>query len=82
MKKPLKILLIIIASILVIILIIIMVGMYKFNYLANKDGYDMDGNKIETVEDLIICDEAGNEYINEQEAKEAGLSEEQYRDCY
>lgn len=21
-------------------------GMYKFNYLANKDGYDVDGNPV------------------------------------
>ncbi len=23
-------------------------GMYKFNYLASKPGYDVDGNKTET----------------------------------
>lgn len=30
-----------------LILIVIIAGMYKFNYLANQDGYDVDGNKIE-----------------------------------
>jgi len=28
------------------LLIVIIAGMYKFNYLANLDGYDIDGNKI------------------------------------
>ena len=31
----------------VIIILIAMAGMYKFNYLASLDGYDVDGNKIE-----------------------------------
>ena len=30
-----------------LILIVIIAGVYKFNYLANQDGYDVDGNKIE-----------------------------------
>ena len=34
----------------IIIVIVILAGMYKFNYLANQDGYDCDGNKIETVD--------------------------------
>ncbi len=32
----------------VILLGIAAAGMYKFNYLANQPGYDVDGNKIET----------------------------------
>jgi len=30
-----------------VVLLIILAGMYKFNYLANQEGYDCDGNKIE-----------------------------------
>ena len=44
MKKTIKWILIIVA---VIILLVIMAGVYKFNYLANQPGYDVDGNKIE-----------------------------------
>ncbi len=32
----------------IIILIVIIAGIYKFNYLANQPGYDVDGNKIST----------------------------------
>ncbi|BDU50405.1 hypothetical protein [Haliovirga abyssi] len=46
MKKIIKAVLIIITS---IILIVIIAGIYKFNYLANQPGYDVDGNKIEEV---------------------------------
>lgn len=34
-------------------------GMYKFNYSASQDGYDVDGNKLETIEDHMH-DAAGN----------------------
>ncbi len=34
----------------VAILVIIVTGMYKFNYLAHKKGYDSDGNKIKQLE--------------------------------
>jgi len=44
MKKTFKWLAIILLTILVLIAL---AGMYKFNYLASKDGYDADGNKIE-----------------------------------
>ncbi len=44
MKKRIKRVIISIAS---VILIVIIAGMYKFNYLANKPGYNVDGNKIE-----------------------------------
>ena len=30
------------------ILIISLAGIYKFNYLANSPGYDVDGNQIKT----------------------------------
>jgi anionic cell wall polymer biosynthesis LytR-Cps2A-Psr (LCP) family protein len=51
MKKILKW----IAIILLIVLVLVMLsGMYKFNYLASKEGYDCDGNKIEKSVDLSI----------------------------
>ena len=45
-----KILLIILATIIGVVVLIALAGMYKFNYLANQPGYDVDGNKIEIVE--------------------------------
>lgn len=47
MKKAFKITL---AVIITIIILIALAGMYKFNYLANQPGYDVDGNKIEIAE--------------------------------
>lgn len=44
MKKTISTMGIIIIS---LILIISLAGMYKFNYLANQPGYNVDGNKIE-----------------------------------
>ena len=35
-----------IISVVTIILIVALAGIYKFNYLANKEGYNPDGNKI------------------------------------
>ena len=46
MKKTIKWILI---SLILIMLMVIIAGMYKFNYLANQPGYDVDGNKIEEV---------------------------------
>lgn len=43
MKKPISIILSILG---VIILAVIAAGIYKFNYLSGKDGYDVDGNRI------------------------------------
>lgn len=31
-------------------LLIALLGMYKFNYLANQPGYDVDGNKLKAME--------------------------------
>jgi len=36
-------------SVVTIITIVILLGIYKFNYLANQPGYDIDGNKIENI---------------------------------
>ena len=50
----------IVLVVIIILLLIIIAGMYKFNYLANKDGYNVDGNKVqhttegEQGEDLIV----------------------------
>ena len=43
MNKVIKWLII---SLLTIVIIILLAGIYKFNYLANQEGYDCDGNKI------------------------------------
>jgi hypothetical protein len=56
MKKIIKWL--VISSALIIILIIL-AEVYKFNYLANQEGYNVDGNKIE-VRSFSECVEAGN----------------------
>lgn len=45
-----KILLTIFGIVILAVAIIAIAGMYKFNYLASQEGYDVDGNKIETVE--------------------------------
>ena len=47
MKKTLKWIFIIMA---IAFILVMLAGMYKFNYLANQDGYDCDGNKIETID--------------------------------
>ena len=39
----------IIIGVVVIIVLIAIAGMYKFNYLANQSGYDVDGYKIEST---------------------------------
>mgnify|MGYP000980958500 CR=1 FL=1 len=44
MKKTFKIIAI---TCIVIILLVVIAGMYKFNYLSGKPGYDVDGNKID-----------------------------------
>jgi anionic cell wall polymer biosynthesis LytR-Cps2A-Psr (LCP) family protein len=49
MKKTLKWIAIILLTALVLVML---AGMYKFNYLASKEGYDCDGNKIEKSMDL------------------------------
>jgi len=33
-----------------LVVVVALVGMYKFNYLASKSGYDVDGNKLEVGE--------------------------------
>ena len=47
--KTLKIILIILG---LGIIVIAIAGMYKFNYLANQPGYDIDGNLENPVEDM------------------------------
>ena len=45
MKKIIKWLVIALLS---FVILVILAGMYKFNYLASQEGYDVDGNKIST----------------------------------
>ena len=40
----------ILIAVVVVIVLIALAGMYKFNYLASQEGYDADGNKIETMD--------------------------------
>jgi len=40
---------ILISVVTIIIIVVIIAGIYKFNYLANQPGYDIDGNKIESI---------------------------------
>jgi len=49
MKKVIKWILMILLTMLILV---VLAGMYKFNYLASKKGYNCDGNKIETPENL------------------------------
>ena len=51
MKKTIKWIAI---TLLTVLVLVILSGMYKFNYLAAKDGYDCDGNKIEKIVDLSV----------------------------
>jgi len=47
----------IIISSVTIIIFTAFAGMYKFNYLSSKEGYDCDGNKIKTPASVTISDE-------------------------
>jgi hypothetical protein len=49
MKKSIKW---IVISLIIIVVLIVFAGMYKFNYLANQKGYDVDGNKIKNEEKI------------------------------
>lgn len=55
-----KALLIILGLILFLFMAVALAGMYKFNYLASKDGYDADGNKIKVI-DFNSCLQAGGQ---------------------
>jgi hypothetical protein len=45
-----KIILIVASTLSGTFLLIVLAGMYKFNYLASLDGYNVDGNKIEDTQ--------------------------------
>lgn len=56
-----------------VIVIIALAGMYKFNYLAGKEGYDVDGNKEivlkdgeQSIEQNVEEEEISIEYTNEK----------------
>ncbi len=69
--------------IIIILLAIIVAGMYKFNYLSGKKGYDVDGNKLtHKVQKTDLCDEDGNRYRNEEEARKAGLDDVEFGATY
>ncbi|PLX21266.1 hypothetical protein C0584_03005 [Candidatus Parcubacteria bacterium] len=58
-RKIIKWIIIIIVT---VIFLVALAGIYKFNYLANKEGYDVDGNKIK-VENIISKIEEGQDNI-------------------
>lgn len=49
-----KIMTIVFGIILLGIVVIALAGIYKFNYLASQPGYDVDGNKIEVSEEVVL----------------------------
>ncbi|MCW9035621.1 MAG: hypothetical protein OQJ97_15485 [Rhodospirillales bacterium] len=71
-----------IAIIVFVILIITLAGMYKFNYLSEQPGYDVDGNKIKASKIHEVCDENLKRYPSEQEALDAGLDYPQFGATY
>ena len=65
----------------IILLAIILFGIYKFDYLVDKNGYTVDGNKIISGPE-VVCDENFVRYENEAEAQAAGLKPAQYGATY
>jgi len=77
-----KIIALVLSILLIGFIIIALIGMYKFNFLASKEGYDIDGNK--TVTNKVTCKNTencihSNEYIGftveaaQELAKEKGV---------
>lgn len=79
MKKTVKV---IFAIILLIITLIALAWIYKFNYLASKEWYDVDGNKILSEEKISFCSDEWVRYSTQEEAMEAWLSYEQFGSTY
>ncbi len=55
-----------------VVLIIVLAGMYKFNYLANQPGYDVDGNKtpitgVDTSALIGMTIEQGQEFAKQND---------------
>lgn len=51
----------IIVGLVVVVMLIALAGMYKFNYMASKDSYDVNGNKIaEQINNFEECAAAGH----------------------
>jgi hypothetical protein len=53
LRKVKKLLKRIAIGLITITVVVVLLGMYKFNYLASKEGYDCDGNKITTPEKVM-----------------------------
>ena len=62
-----------ISVVIAILLITIIATIYKFNYLEDKQDYYVVNT---------LCDENGNRYKNDKEAKKAGLLEAEYGATY
>lgn len=51
-----KIIIGVVSLVLFLLIAVALAGMYKFNYLANQPGYDVDGNKIDKDNpELVAC---------------------------
>lgn len=64
----------IVISLVTIILLIAFAGIYKFNYLASKEGYDCDGNKVKIPASTIISDSNINKRSSAPEHEDVGDS--------
>lgn len=69
--KTKKILISMIIVIAAIVVVVALAGMYKFNYLANQPGYDVDGNKIK--EEQIQYEDKVSEKIQVSVSSEDGI---------
>lgn len=60
--------------------LVALLGMYKFNYLANQAGYDVDGNKIPTESiqknDHLLCTSDTGVSLDLEKAYEIALDSE------
>ena len=56
-----------------VIFMVIIAGMYKFNYLANQPGYDVDGNKIKETHRPEVLLHFAKGYYAEEDKKEEVL---------
>lgn len=51
------------------LVVVALAGMYKFNYLANLDGYDADGNKIEAQDPVILTGDYVGMSVSQAQAR-------------
>ena len=69
MKNNLKIGIGVVITLLLLALVVALAGMYKFNYLANQPGYDVDGNKVDRAEPDILKGDYVGMSVTQAQAK-------------